>query len=209
VDEGGRAAARRGRTEGCLSDAKSGDRFGRWTLVRFGPHGSRRGGVRSRWTCRCICGHTQPVFLEDLQMGRSSGCSRPSCRSVHHGLTALAGVIPEAARMRLDSQCIVLRRGERVRVGQVFGRWLVKRQLHPQTEGLRPRPRALAECVCGRKRIVVERALKMGRSCGCGDPSCAASWEAWSRMWAVLRDPPPSIFGGPTGEERRPHVSEP
>ena len=172
---------------------KQGDRYGRWTLVRLGPHGIRRGQQRSRWTCRCVCGTTQPVFLEDLQLGRSTGCADPSCRVRHAGLLdALQVVVPEGVRLRLESAAAQedLERGARLPVGWAIGRWLVVRSVAPRTTGARRRPAVVVECVCGVHALKREDELKAGRSLGCTSARCRIEWrgavEAYERTVAAL-----------------------
>lgn len=53
----------------------TGQRFGRWTVLRFDPEDRREGG---RWICQCDCGIERSVNGPNLRNGQSvsCGCSR-------------------------------------------------------------------------------------------------------------------------------------
>lgn len=49
----------------------SGQRFGRWTVVRYAGKSDRR---KTMWMCRCECGEERIVFSESLRRGTSLSC---------------------------------------------------------------------------------------------------------------------------------------
>lgn len=173
---------------------KVGDRYGRWTLLRYGPHGERRGGTRSRWTCRCVCGVEQAVWQEDLVGGRSTGCASVACRTAHEGLLASLDVhVPPAYRERIELAAtqVALAKGERLPVEWASGRWQVVRHAAPQEVGGRCRPVVVVECVCGVQSLWREDQLKAGRTQGCASVSCRTRWlmacEVYERTQRALR----------------------
>jgi hypothetical protein len=54
---------------------------GRWTIVSRALPAPRRSvrHMRARVNVRCVCGVEQTIFLEDLEMGSSRGCSSRAC----------------------------------------------------------------------------------------------------------------------------------
>jgi hypothetical protein len=181
---------------------KAGDRYGRWALLRYGPHGERRGGMRSRYTCRCVCGVEQAVWQEDLVGGRSTGCASATCRTAHEGLLASLDVhVPPAYRERIEAASTqdALVKGERVPSGWVVGRWQAVRHAAPQEVGGRSRPVVVVECVCGVQSLWREDQLKANRTQGCASVACRTRWltacAVYERTQRALR--------GETGTERR------
>lgn len=173
---------------------KVGDRFGRWTLLRYGPHGERRGGTRSRWTCRCVCGHEQPVWQEDLVTGRSRGCRSAECRSLHDGrLAAVEQLIPTEVLYRLQRPAEQgdLEFGARLAPGYVVGRWKVVRSTAAGTDELsRLRPMVVVECSCGVQRRIPEKRLKLARSNGCSNGACREEFGGYAMLYAKVRAAP-------------------
>lgn len=47
----------------------TGRTFGKWTVVRLHSKGSK-----TRWWCRCLCGHERDVVSGNLLSGQSTGC---------------------------------------------------------------------------------------------------------------------------------------
>jgi len=170
---------------------KVGDRYGRWTLLRYGPHGERRGGLRSRWTCRCVCGVEQAVWQEDLVTSRSRGCRSSECRSLHDGrIAAVQQLIPTEVLYRLqrtnDQQ--ELEFGARLNPGFVVGRWRVLRPAAAATDELtRLRPMVVVECVCGVQRRIPEKRLKLGRSLGCSEARCREEFGGYAMLYSKAR----------------------
>ena len=58
--------------------------------------------------------------------------------------------------------------GDRVRIGERFGRWTVVRHAPPK----KGRAACLVRCVCGAEVVHQERRLKMGSAQGCGGKAC-------------------------------------
>lgn len=59
---------------------EAGDKIGRWTVIRPYVAGTRNGFSARRYYVRCVCGHSQPAFQQDLRHGRSNGCRATACR---------------------------------------------------------------------------------------------------------------------------------
>ena len=58
-----------------------GQRFGRWTVLRFADY--LRGNYR--WHCRCDCGTEKSVWQSSLKQGRSTGCKACVVPWTKHG----------------------------------------------------------------------------------------------------------------------------
>jgi hypothetical protein len=48
----------------------TGQRFGRWTVLRR----AESLGRHARWLCECSCGATRPIPSDDLRRGRTRDC---------------------------------------------------------------------------------------------------------------------------------------
>lgn len=62
---------------------QSGDKIGRWTLLK-----ERTLGDKPAWKCRCECGEKRVVLRQSLRSGRSKSCGCLALElSTQHGLT--------------------------------------------------------------------------------------------------------------------------
>lgn len=57
----------------------TGQRFGRWTVLRMAARTSTDGHKRTACVCRCDCGTERVVYAQSLRAGltKSCGCARP------------------------------------------------------------------------------------------------------------------------------------
>ena len=58
----------------------TGQRFGRWTVLRMAVRTSTDGHKRTACVCRCDCGTERVVYAQSLRSGasKSCGCALPS-----------------------------------------------------------------------------------------------------------------------------------
>jgi len=75
------------------SKVQRGQRFGRWTVVRYAspapqPYGVRDGRVyHRRLHVRCVCGFERDAWERDILRGDSRGCRLASCRHAYDEVT--------------------------------------------------------------------------------------------------------------------------
>lgn len=57
----------------------TGQRFGRWTVLRMAVRTSTDGHKRTACLCRCDCGTERVVYAQSLRAGvtKSCGCAKP------------------------------------------------------------------------------------------------------------------------------------
>ncbi|MGE0785992.1 MAG: hypothetical protein AB7S26_09915 [Sandaracinaceae bacterium] len=61
-------------------------------------------GTRARVYVRCVCGHEQTVFVNDLQAGKSSGCRKGSCSARWTAVTQLRAYLDAAIDAFLEGR---------------------------------------------------------------------------------------------------------
>lgn len=57
-----------------MTEFREGQRFGRWTVLRWDETKPRGGGLAHYWVCRCECGTVRSVRASQLRTGRSASC---------------------------------------------------------------------------------------------------------------------------------------
>ncbi len=172
----------------------SGKHFGKWTVVKRGDNSSRG---QSRWLCKCTCGRTSLVSTYMLTHRQSSSCGRcprgPSYNAIdlkgqrfgdwevlrkgdHTSggklkwacKCGLCGTVKEVSgtdlRMGKSRNCGCSSNMLQDLVGQRFGDWTVIERAPSQGKFTRWKCR----CSCGRERLILASALRLGRSSSCG-----------------------------------------
>lgn len=125
-----------------------GKTFGRLTVVERAVERAAPGARRrARWVCRCVCGQTTVVLQQNLAKGTTQSCG---C-------------------LRRD-----LKSGPPINPGDRFGRYTVAGAAEKDRHG---NPRWLCRCECGNERIVLQFALRQGKtvSCGCYQREASAA----------------------------------
>lgn len=79
---------------------RTGEKFGKLTVVSFSHRVSVNGGLRYYWKCLCECGNTTLVLSTGFKLRKTCGCS-------NHGETHLMSNSPEhRAWSHLKSRCL-------------------------------------------------------------------------------------------------------
>lgn len=144
-----------GRLMGTTLRDRTGERYGRLTVIKRGPN---QGKATTRWWCECDCGQVC-VLVASCNLGRSTlscGCQRAASLAARKG----------SKRLQQPTQ------------GTGFGRWVVIGPAndigYPNatcTGGFYYEPAVLVRCSCKAKteRVVLVKSLLRGisNSCGC------------------------------------------
>ena len=119
----------------------TGQKFGRWTVIKRAPKPENSQSTSVFWLCRCECGTEKIISSNVLRQGKSQSCgcfNRDSHKEKYIDLT-----------------------------NQVFGKWTVLKKVE-KPENLKTQGAYwLCRCKCGKEKILLAHSLLQGHTTQC------------------------------------------
>ena len=63
---------------------RTGEQFGKWTVVVFSHTIKKSYGSTTYWECKCACENTAVVSIDNLRAGKSTSCGCTRGHRIHH-----------------------------------------------------------------------------------------------------------------------------